>query len=193
MRKLVLSAAVLCTLVVSQSALADHRFRQHGYNSFNSWGVDRRFNRGFSNRFNAPRANPYHFGGYSNRGRNNFVSISYGNRFGNHGWNRGWNRWDRGNRWNHRGGWNNGDFVGGLVLGSVLSNSVRAPQVVETVTYRSAPVTREVVYVNRSQPRTTATPRRKLLRDLNGNCYQIDYRENGDEVRSELDPRECGF
>lgn len=178
MRKLVVGAALVGSLILSQSALADHRFSQFGYGhgNFNSRGFDRRFNRNFGNHFYGPRVNPYHYGAYS-RGRNTFVSYSYGNRF---------NRFDR-------RGWNGGDFVGGLVVGSLLSNSYSQPRVTERVVYRSAPVRQEVVYVNRSQPAVVASPRRKLLRDLQGNCYQIDITPNGDEIRTELAPQECSF
>lgn len=184
MRKLVLGAALIGSLVLSQSALADHRFSQFGYGhgNFNSRGFDRRFNRNFNNRFYGGGVN-HHFGGYSHRSRNNFVSLSYGNGF-NHRRNRGWN---------------GGDFVGGLVVGSLLSNSYSQPRVTERVIYRSAPVIRqgvvrqEVVYVNQSQPVAIASPRRKLLRDLEGNCYQIETAPNGDEIRTELNPQECSF
>ncbi len=188
MRKLVLGAALIGSLVLSQSALADHRYSQFGYGhgNFNSRGFDRRFNRNFNNHFYGGGVN-HHFGGYSRFGRNNFVGLSYGNGF-NH-------------RRNHRRnqGWNGGDFVGGLVVGSLLSNSYSQPRVTQQVIYRSAPVVRqeivrqEVVYVNQRQPATTAAPRRKLLRDLQGNCYQIDIAPNGDEIRTELAPQECSF
>jgi hypothetical protein len=183
MRKLVIGAALLGSLAMSQSALADHRFSQFGYGhgNFNNRGFDRRWNHRSDHRFNqgfyGARANSYHYGSFSNRGRNNFVSVSYGNRF---------------NQFGHRG-WNGGDFVGGLVVGSLLSNSYSQPRVTERVIYRSAPVSQEVVYVNQ-QPRTINTaPRRKLLRDLQGNCYQIDFTANGDEIRTELPPQDCSF
>jgi hypothetical protein len=184
MRKLVLGAALIGSLVLSQAAFADHRQSQFGYGhgnfasrSFNH-RVDRGFNRRFDNRFYGARANPYHFGGYSNRGRNNFVSFSYGNRFNRYG----------------RRGWNGGDFVGGLVVGSLLTNSFAQPRVTQRVIYRTAPVRQEVVYVNQAQPAAVAaTPRRRLLRDLQGNCYQIDSAPNGDEIRTQLAPQECSF
>ena len=184
MRKLMLGAALIGSLVLSQSALADHRFSQFGYGhgNFSSRGFDRRFNHNFGNRnfgnhFYGPRVNPYHFGGFSHRGRNNFVSFGDGNRFNRHG----------------RRGWNGGDFVGGLVIGSVLTNSYSQPRISERVIYRTAPVRREVVYVNQPQAIVNPAPRRKLLRDLQGRCYQIDITPNGDEIRTELAPEQCSF
>jgi len=194
MKKLMVGAALLGSLVLSQTAMADHRFSTFGYghgnfNShnrgfdrrFNNRSFDRRFNRGVGNRFYGSPVN-HHFGGYSNRGRNNFVSLSYGNRF---------NRYDR-------RGWGGGDFVGGLVVGSLLSNSYSQPRVTERVIYRSAPVRQEivrqeVVYVNQPQRVAQSAPGRKLLRDLQGRCYQIDISPNGDEIRTELEPGECSF
>lgn len=187
MRKLVLGAALIGSLVLSQSALAEHRSTQFGYGhgNFNSRGFDRRFDRNFNNRFYGGRVN-HHFGGYSGYNRNNFVGLSYGNGFSQ--------------RRNHRRnqGWNGGDFVGGLLVGSLLSNSYSQPRVTQQVIYRSAPirqevVRQEVVYVNQRQPAANTAPRRKLLRDLQGNCYQIDITPNGDEIRTELAPQECSF
>lgn len=180
-----LGAALVGSLIMSQSALADHRFSNFGYGhgNFNHRGFDRRFDRGFY----GTRANSFHYGSFSNRGRNNFVSVSYGNHFGHRGWNN--RRWNNG--WNNR--WNGGDFVGGLVVGSLLTSSYAQPVVTERVVYRTAPVRQEVVYVNPQPRRVNAAPRRKLLRDLQGNCYQIDTTSSGDEIRIELPPQECGF
>ncbi len=190
MRTLVIGAALIGSLFLSQSALADHRYSTFGYGhgNFNSRGFDRRFNRDFGsrqfgfnnhrgNRYRGVWANPYHFGGFPHRSRNNFVSLSYGNRF---------------NHYNNRG-WNGSNFVGGLVVGSLLTNTYSQPRVTERVIYRSAPVRQEVIYVNQAQPTVNIPPRRKLLRDLQGNCYQIDTTPNGDEIRTQLAPSKCSF
>jgi hypothetical protein len=50
-----------------------------------------------------------------------------------------------------------------------------------------------VVYVNQPQAIVNPAPRRKLLRDLQGRCYQIDITPNGDEIRTELAPEQCSF
>ncbi len=190
MRTIVIGVALIGSLILSQSALADHRYSKFGvgHGNFNSRDFDRRGYRSYGNhnfgsrryagnRYYGARANPYHFGGYSHHSRNNFVNISYGNRF---------------NRHNNRG-WNGSNFVGGLVVGSLLTNSYSQPRVTERVIYRSAPVRQEIVYVNQNRATVSTAQRRKLLRDLQGNCYQIDISPNGDEIRTELAPSECSF
>ena len=64
--------------------------------------------------------------------------------------------------------------------------------------YRDAPVTRtrEIVYVDQSQTRSTAAPvasGRRLLRDLEGNCFERNVDEQGNEIRVQLEAEECSF
>lgn len=210
MNKFILGVSLVVTVLLSQTAAADSRHGRQGYNDsrfsgnnfrINNRNFDRRGNRNYSRAV----ANPYHYGRTGNRRGNNFVGISYGksfyntgfnsrfnsgfnNRFNNSFYNNGYrNRWDR-NR--------NSNFVGGLVLGSLLSNQNYVSGPVETVRYRSAPVIREreIVYVN-SSPRAAvpAPPKRRLLRDLQGDCYEIEISPNGDELRSQIDPAFCDF
>ncbi len=83
-----------------------------------------------------------------------------------------------------------GWLLGGLVLGSVLSR----PQY--RYDYRSQPVvrTREIVYVkNRATNSTKAVTGRRLLKDLEGNCFERTVDEDGNELRVQLDPGECNF
>jgi hypothetical protein len=64
------------------------------------------------------------------------------------------------------------------------------------VSYRSAPVIvkRNVVYVNSTtRSIVSATPKRRLLRDLRGDCYDIEISPTGDELRSQIDPASCDF
>ncbi len=180
MKKLAIFLTLGASILVSQSAFADHRFYNRG---FNSWGFDYGYgyNRPFGRSFNrwGPRFyDPYRFGG------GNYFSVSYGNRFGPYGY----GRWGR----RHFGG---GDLLGGIVIGSLLANSYRdynEPRRVERVVYsRPVSTTRKVAYVNRSQP--AATSGRKLLRDLDGNCFEIAYNSSGDEVRTQIDPSVCAY
>lgn len=168
------------------------------------------------------QVNSYHFGA---TGRRDFVSVGWGHRGGyySHGWNNRFDRrWDRGWRAGYRQGrwdnswsrrwdtrWNGGDFVGGLVLGSILT----APAVNTHTVIREVPVvrrSREVVYVNpqptvitrsspviRSGPARPAiqqsAPRRRLLRDLSGDCFEISITSTGDELRQQIDPSNCNY
>lgn len=171
MKKLAIFLALGATVLISQSAFADHRYFNRG---FNSWGYN-----GFGyNRWGPRYYNPYRFRGGS------YFGVAYGNRWGPYGY----------GRWGHRR-FNGGELVGGIVLGSLLTSSYRDyrdTRGYERVVYRR-PVTRtrEVVYVN--QPQRAVSSGRKLLRDLDGNCFEIAYNSAGDEVRTQLDPAVCAY
>ena len=64
--------------------------------------------------------------------------------------------------------------------------------------YRNPPriSTREIVYVDQAEARSAAAPvasGRRLLRDLEGNCYERIVDEQGDEIRAQLEFQECNF
>ena len=83
----------------------------------------------------------------------------------------------------HHGHSSRGAYLaGGLVLGSLLSHAYHR---------RHDPyVVRETRVVRRS----TETPvARRLFKDRNGNCYERNYNQAGDEVLVELDPNECAW
>ena len=119
-----------------------------------------------------------------------FTSFRYGNRY-----------YDRGYRnYRRHGHYDSGSFLGGLVLGSLLSYP-RYPSYssrnYDTVTYSSLPVSRsrKVVYVNRTTTPSTAAVAsgRRLLRDLEGNCFEREIDEQGNEVRIQLEAEACNF
>ena len=191
-----------------------NRDYNRSYNRSHNRGFERRGNRNYAR----AAANPYHYGQAGNRRGNDFASISYGNSFYNSGFN---NRYESrfGNRYNNRFNrrsnrrsnnnfYNNGyrnrwdrnrsgsNFVGGLVLGSLLSQQNYPSRSHENISYRSAPVIvkRNIVYVNSTSRATvSAPPKRRLLRDLRGNCYDIKISPNGDELRSQIDSASCDF
>jgi hypothetical protein len=131
-------------------------------------GYDRH---GYSSHY-YPRANPYHFGSsrrYYSPG-SYYGGGHFGFSYGNYGYRR------------HN---DLGYLVGGLVLGSLLSSS----SYLEPVTR-----TREVVYVKQSASRSTPlTTGRRLLKDLEGNCFERKPDGNGDEIRVQLEASECNF
>ena len=188
MKKVFMAMSLGAALLLSQSAFADGRHYNRGYsgwgynsgyrNSYNRYGS--RYSSRFGSRYYSP--NRYRRGG-------NYFNISYGNYYPNYGY----GRYGRYNRYDA------GDIVGGIVLGSILSSGIRSyrdsyrPREVERVVYRSQPNTRttEVVRVNRNSAPIASG--RKLLRDLQGNCYEIGTNELGDEVRTELDPANCSY
>jgi hypothetical protein len=223
MNKLTLAVSLLVTILLSQNAAADSRHGRQGWNNSRADGnhfrsYNRSHNRGFDRRgnrnYSRAAANPYHYGRAGNRRGNDFVSISYGNGFYNsgvdtrfdrrfgHGYNNRFNHRSNNNFYNngYRNRWdrnqNDSNFVGGLVLGSLLSQQNYSSQSYESVSYRSAPVIvkRNVVYVNSTtRSIVSATPKRRLLRDLRGDCYDIEISPNGDELRSQIDPASCDF
>jgi hypothetical protein len=81
--------------------------------------------------------------------------------------------------------------LGGLVLGSVLTNAYnqnRAPQP-QTVLVEQTTTTYQPVQVQR----TVVMQPRRLLRDLNGNCYERITDAAGNELRNQLPPSECNW
>lgn len=164
MKKVLLAMTALATLVISQSASADG-FYWGGYSGWGSGSFYRNYN-------------PYHYG----YGRGRGFGVSYGHYYPRHRYRR----------------WDSGSFVGGLVLGSLISQPRRSHRHYETVTYRR-PVTttrtREVVYVNRSEQGSNVpvASGRRLLKDLEGNCFERIIDDQGNEIRVQLDVAECQF
>ncbi|MGR9090226.1 MAG: hypothetical protein ACU85U_06565 [Gammaproteobacteria bacterium] len=111
---------------------------------------------------------------------------------GHHGYRHGGNHFSQGY---HRGGYGysgHGHYaqslVGGLLLGALL-----APP-------RTVVVPPPVVYVPQPAPVVVATPPpvavasgRRLLRDINGNCFERQIDAAGREVHLSLPPSECAW
>ena len=189
MKKFLMVLSIAAALFASQSAWADGRHYNRGYNN---WGYNSGFRNGYRNNFNRygfrnySRYSPRHYAPYRYRGGGNYFNISYGNFYPNYGFRR------------HRY-YGAGDIVGGIVLGSLISSSIHnyqdsyRPREVERVVYRSGPVrrtTESARVINRS---TAAPGGRRLLRDMQGNCFEVGVNANGDEVRTELDPANCNY
>jgi hypothetical protein len=83
---------------------------------------------------------------------------------------------------NHHNNNNNSDWpaylIGGAVLGSVLTNVYHNSQVQQ---------------VPAQQVMVAPQQGRRLLRDLNGNCYDRSTDANGNELRTELPPSACNW
>lgn len=188
MKRIAMLVSLVAALVLSQTAAADNRSHRRGYDNFgsnfrynsysrNDYRNHNRYSRSYYSR-NYRSYNPYHY----NSRRGSSIHISYGNRYSR--------------RHDHDAGY----FVGGLVLGSLLSAPRYSPPV-ERVVYRSAPVVtqREVVVVN--NPVSSAAPTsgapvasgRRLLRDLEGNCFERIIDAEGNEIRVQLEAEECRF
>tara|TARA_B110000858_G_scaffold77483_1_gene89789 strand:- start:27815 stop:28378 length:564 start_codon:yes stop_codon:yes gene_type:complete len=185
LKRVLLSLSIIGALVVSQIASADNRnhrrsYGDHGYGQHN-YGSNYRGHR---------RANAYHYGSHKRNYRN--YNRHYNRHYGS-----GFN-FSYGNYYSRHRGYDSGSFVGGLVLGSLFNYPRYSSRNVETIVYRDAPATRvrEIVYADQAQTRGTATPvasGRRLLRDLEGNCFERIVDEQGDEIRVQLEAQECNF
>ncbi len=200
MKTLLLSSIVLLAMGMSTTASADSwnaRYSRYAHHSSASharhYSPNRHWNASYGNHWNRFDRGYNRFSHRSsfNRHNNNYFSVSYGR-----GWNNGW----RHRRHNYSS--DVGILVGGIALGSLLSNAAHdrhAPATVTRTVYR-APVTRtqvvrqtEVVYSQPAAAPVSTVPNRRLLRDLQGNCFEITRNSVGDEVRVQLDPSECRF
>lgn len=78
-------------------------------------------------------------------------------------------------------------FIGGLFLGTILYDVFARPP------------SNDIVYIERNRvPSSRITysetiPGRRLLRDINGNCFNITRDDNGNELRTELPASECNW
>ena len=208
MRPLIILIALALTALTSTAATADswrygrsydtHRghysSNRHSYPGWNQHY--RSFNRHYGDhysRFDSPR-------------RSNYVSVSFGNY-------PAWSRHGYANRYSHRRSHRHYDshdaasFVGGLVIGGLLSSSIQrdyrdsySPPVVRTRVITQPTVIRTTQVVN--SPRIISTPdrtlltsssRTRLLRDLQGQCFEITYAVDGTEQRAQLADEECAF
>jgi len=186
LKNVLLSLSIIGTLVISQTAWADNRNNRRGYGAY-SPGQHNYSNRYRNDYRGNRRANSYHYGSSGRRYDKNY-STGYGSGF----------TVSHGNYYSRHRGYDSGSFFGGLVLGSLFNFSRRSSGYVETVAYRNVPTisTREIVYVDQAQARSTATAvasGRRLLRDLQGNCFERIVDKQGDEIRVQLEAQECNF
>jgi len=198
LKKVLLSLSIIGALVVSQLASADSRNNRRGYGAYSS-GLHS-YGNSYRNNYRGNRGvNSYHYGSsrrdYGRNYNRNYIRNYYGN-YGR-GYGSGFN-FSYGNYYPHRRGHDSGSFLGGLVLGSLFNYPRYSSRNVETIVYRDAPATRtrEIVYVDRAQARNTAAPvasGRRLLRDLEGNCFERNVDEQGNEIRVQLEAQECNF
>jgi len=163
MKKTLFILLAASAALLCQTASADGRWGR---------GYDRHYDSGFRSRsyFGGSRYNNY------NRGRRgNYIGFSLGGR-------------------RHHDSFSTGSFIGGLVLGSVLTYP-RYPSARNDNYYSRRTIVRsspQVTVIKRTSP-AVVTSGRRLLRDLEGRCYEILRDENGNEIRTELEPDACSF
>ncbi len=185
LKRILLSLSVIGALIVSQAASADRGSNRRGYNDHGY--AQHNYGNRYRNNFRANRhVNPYHYGARDRIHRN------YNRRY------QGGFNFSYGNFYPHHRRHNSGSFVDGLFLGSLFNYPRYSTRNVETVVYRNVPATRtrETVYVDGLKIRSTAAPvasGRRLLRDLEGNCFERIVDQQGDEIRVQLEAQECNF
>jgi len=212
---LTMSTALLLTVIGSASVYADgwrygrdygySNYSRHGYNHghrnnyygsshYSSYG-------GYRSNFNSRHYSPFYSGyysrNYSPNYSSNYVNLSFGS---SPSWRHsGYNRYGHGHR--HYSSGDAGSFIGGLVVGGLISGSLNRDHyrghsdVVRTrvvssprVTYRPATVSRTVI-----SNRPVSSTRTRLLRDLQGQCFEISYAADGTEQRTQLADDACNF
>jgi hypothetical protein len=193
-----LAALGLLLLLPVQAAVADS---WHGYNRhYDDW----RYGGGW--RYDADRydrwtghawRNPYRYGGGNfsvswgrswshNRYRNPYRSHYHDRRH--------WRSYNRHTHWHSHDSDVAAGLVGGLVLGSLL-NSALQPR--SSHVYSAAPE-RRVVRSSRvsSRPVLRSSSRAsgsRLLRDLQGRCFEINYDGAGNQQRIQVEDSRCHF
>ena len=80
-------------------------------------------------------------------------------------------------------------LAGGLILGSLIGHAYSRHNRPYYEPYYGRTVVVDAPVVTRSSPRIS----RRLLRDRDGNCFEKNYNDRGDEIMVELDPSECAW
>lgn len=189
MRTLLGTSALLAALLISPTVAADSWYSSFGYRSGFDTGFSRhrdwrdfRRHRPYAVRSRYGYDYNYGYGYRPYRYRSSGFNFHFGN--------------SRRHYRAYRHDVDAGVLLGGVVLGSLLSHSWHDAREkdLRTVRYSSRPLgqRRQLIYVKDS-PRQPPTPRRRLLRDLRGNCFEITRSSGGDELRRQLDPAACDF
>lgn len=118
------------------------------------------------------RYDPYYYGNYSNRYSGGYYNSGY---YSNRYYNSPYNNTQYNNV--YRGSYYNNGFPS--------STGVRY--------YRSAPVEPTVIYREKIVSDSTARDAKEshMLRDLEGNCYEITYSASGQELRLQVPREQC--
>ena len=124
------------------------------------------------------------------------TAMAGGNKYKHSGWH---GHHKQHYSYRHRGhnSHNGAYLVGGLILGSIIANnyhrSHQSYRVVHHSTYHEPVSRRQVIYRTRVvEPEAeTAATGRQLLRDLEGNCFEIHRSDEGDELKEQLPEEAC--
>ena len=197
--KIHLLLSAVCAVLFSHSAAADHRFNS----GFTTW-VGGQFGGNYYRKgFYRPNYSGYYDSGLWNR-RHRWDRWGNGRGFVNLSYNGFYPPYRSFGGFGGFGGSDGRALIGGLVLGSLL-NQATANRPTTEVVYRNSPVrtrtlisrqpTRSRSVISGSRPRSTLINQngRRLLRDIEGNCFVRIQNTAGEELRVQLDPAECAF
>ena len=200
MRTPIFLLSAVCAVLFSHSAAADHRFNS----GFTAWGGSQFGGNYYRGGFYRPNYSGYYDSGLWNR-RHRWDRWSNGRGFVNLSYNGFYPPYRSFRGFGGFGGSDGGALIGGLVLGSLL-NQATANRPATEVVYRNPPVrTRTLIstrqparsrsVISSSSPRSTLINQngRRLLRDIEGNCFERTRNTAGEELRVQLDPAECAF
>jgi hypothetical protein len=200
MRTHIFLLPAVCAVLFSQAAAADHRSNS----GFTTWGANQDDGGYYRESFYRPNYSGYFGGGRWNQrhrwdrwGNNRgFVNLSYNDFYPPYRSFVGFSGF---------GDSDGGALIGGLMLGSLLNQAIANRSTSKGV-YRNPPVrTRTLIstgqparsrsVISSSRPRSTLINQngRRLLRDLEGKCYERTENTAGEELRTELDPAECAY
>ena len=190
----------VCAVLFSQSAAADHRSNS----GFTIWGANQDDGVYYKGSFYRPKYSGYFGAGRWNQrhrwdrwGNNRgFVNLSYNDFYPPYRSFGGFSGFDSSDE---------GTLIGGLMLGSLLNQAI-ANRTTSKGVYRNPAVrTRTLIstgqsarsrsVISSSRPRSTLINQngRRLLRDLEGKCYERAENTAGEELRIELDAAECAY
>lgn len=208
MRLLIILIALGLTALTSSAAMADNwRYGRSYDNHRGYYSSNRHSYSEWNNRYRS--SNRYYGSRYSRFDyprRGDYVSVSFGNHrsWGRHGYS---NRYSRHRSYRHYDSHDTASFLGGLVVGGLLTSSINrdyrdsySAPVVRTRVVTQPTIVRTTQVV--SSPRVVSAPSRsstidstrtRLLRDLQGHCFEITYASDGTEQRAQLADEECGF
>lgn len=200
MRTHIFLVPAVCAVLFSQAAAADHRSDL----GFTTWGANQDDGSYFRKSFYRPNYGGYFGGGRWNQrhrwdrwGNNRgFVSLSHNDFYPPYRSFVDFSGFE---------GSDGGALIGGLMLGSLINQAIanrstskgvyRNPQMRTRTIISTGQSARSRSVISSSRPRSTLINQngRRLLRDLEGKCYERAENTAGEELRIELDPAECAY
>ena len=190
----------VCAVLFSQSAAADHRSNS----GFTTWGANQFDGGYYRGSFYRPNYNGNFDGGRWNQSHR-WYRWSSTRGFGDPSYNDFYAPYRSFGGFGGFGGDDGGAIIGGLMLRALLNQAMANRSITEVV-YRNPSVrtrthistgqpARSRSVISSSRPRSTLINQngRRLLRDIEGKCYERAENTAGEQLTIELDPAECAY